>query len=272
MPIPRPPRRALPGARQALIVAAALIAIAVVPATPARAAVTATQAESMILDWVNDARQDRGLVRLARSWELAVIGGRRASRMVDTNTLSHVVSGSLSGQLANEGVAWYRYGESIGYTTAGWTADAAWSLFRMWRGSAPHWTLLMSDRFNYVGAGLAHRSSNNRTFGSIVLSESPDRSGARSWMTSVRRSGDDLRWTWSGRDGRLQTHTAGFRDFDVQYRAGVESWRTIRYDTTVTSVTLPDRGHGRTYSLRVRATDRRGNVGAWTSPSKIWVP
>ena len=34
------------------------------------------------------------------------------------------------------------------------------------------------------------------------------------------------RWSWNGYDPRLQTHTAGLRDFDVQYRVGYGSWRT----------------------------------------------
>ena len=39
-------------------------------------------------------------------------------------------------------------------------------------------------------------------------------------VTGASRSGDDVSWTWNGYDPRLQTHTAGFRDFDVQYRVG----------------------------------------------------
>ncbi|MBA2757843.1 MAG: hypothetical protein H0U37_10465 [Chloroflexi bacterium] len=112
--------------------------------------------------------------------------------------------------------------------------------------------------------------SDGRTFGSIVLTESADHSGARSGISAASRSGDDLRWTWIGWDRALQTHTVGLRDFDVQYRIGGGDWRTIRNGST--SITLEDRVHGRTYSLRVRATDRRGNVGAWTSPSLVWVP
>jgi hypothetical protein len=88
-------------------------------------------------------------------------------------------------------------------------------------------------------------------------------------MQSAGRSGD-VRWTWA--DVRLQTHTAGMRDVDVQYRVGGGSWVTIRNDTGATSLTMADRNHGRSYSLRVRATDRRGNVGSWTSPSTIYVP
>ena len=38
------------------------------------------------------------------------------------------------------------------------------------------------------------------------------------------------------------------------------------------SILLANRPGGRYYSIRVRATDRRGNVGAWSSESRIWVP
>ena len=70
----------------------------------------------------------------------------------------------------------------------------------------------------------------------------------------------------------LATLIRQLRDFDVQYRVAGGTWRTIRNDTIATSITLRDRVDGRAYYLRVRATDRRGNVGAWTSASKIWVP
>ena len=91
-------------------------------------------------------------------------------------------------------------------------------------------------------------------------------------MTAARRSGDDISWTWNGYDPRLQTHLAGLRDFDVQYRIGYGDWRLIRDNTWATSLTLLDRVHGRSYAIRVRATDRRGNVGRWTAESRIWVP
>ena len=90
-------------------------------------------------------------------------------------------------------------------------------------------------------------------------------------MTRVSRSGDDVRWTWSGYDPRLQTHTAGLRDFDVQYRVGWASWVLLRDNTTQTSITLANRPGGRSYALRVRATDRRGNVGVWSREARIWV-
>ena len=263
----------LPRALRALMIAAlSFTVLATVSPTPAQAAMSAYQAESALLGWINRDRVDRGLSPLVRWYDLAVIAGRRADRMADTNTLSHSVAGNLGSQLNNRNVHWYRYGEAIGYTTARWTEDAAKSLYAMWKRSAPHWRLLMSDDFNYVGVGMDYRSSNRKTFGAIVLTESRDHTGARARFSGASRGGDDLRWSWTGADVRLQTHTAGLRDFDVQYRVNSGSWVTIKNDTTATSLTLEDRVDGRRYSLRVRATDRRGNVGAWTSPSTMYVP
>ena len=262
----RPPRPAL-----LLALAVALLAPTVASPPPVQAAMSATEAEAHLLGWVNDARRSRGLAPLVRYYDLALIAGRRASNMAASDILSHSAGGNLGVQLANEDVTWYRYGETIGYTGSTWSYEAARSLFEQWRRSSSHWTLLMSDRFNYAGVGLAYRSSNRRTFGSVVLSESPDHTRANAWLVQASRSGDTVRWVWSGRDPWLQTHTAGLRDFDVQYRIGSGDWRTLRNDTVTTTINLYDRSRG-THSLRIRATDRRGNVGAWTTPSTISVP
>jgi uncharacterized protein YkwD len=269
----RPSRLARPPSRRTLllVLTAALLVPGLVSPGPAHAAMTATQAEAEILRWVNDARRSRGLAPLVRSYDLAVIAGRRATRMAERNTLSHSAGGDLQAQLADRDVEWYRYGETIAYSGATWTAEAARGLFDQWRGSSSHWTLLMSDRFNYVGVGIAYRSSNRRTFGSVVLSESPDHTRPQAWVVSSSRQGDIVRWVWSGRDPWLQRHTAGLRDFDVQYLAPGGAWRTLRNDTTTTTINLYDRSRG-DHSLRVRATDRRGNVGAWTTASTISVP
>lgn len=266
---PRPPRRLLSHALGATLIAA--IAVTAF-AAPASAATSASTAEAYIIGWVNTARAERGLTPLRGDKDLAYLAGLRATRMAQNNTLSHTIGGNLFNQLNYLDVQWYRYGETIGWSSAAWTVDAARAIYRSWMGSAPHRALLMSDRFNYIGLGLAYRSSNGRTFGSAVMTESLDHTGSIARVTAARRSGDDLSWTWNGYDPRLQTHTAGFRDYDVQYRVGSGDWRTIRNDTTSTSLTLRDRAHGRYHAIRVRATDRRGNVGPWTAQSRIWVP
>ena len=236
------------------------------------AASTATTTEALLRSWINRDRTAAGLTPLRADHDLAVIAGRRATRMRDANTASHSVGGNLSSQLAARDVQWFAYGENIGWTTATWAKSAAASIYAMWRASAPHRALLMSRTLNYIGVGLAYRSSNGRTFASLVATESRDHTGARARWGDSARTGDDIRWSWTGADVRLQTHTAGLRDFDVQYRVGSGSWRMVRNNTTTTTLTVRDRTHGSWYGLRVRATDRRGNIGGWTSERRVWVP
>lgn len=267
--IPRIRRRSLSHALgAALITALAVTAFA----APVSAATSASGAEAMIIGWVNTDRSAAGLSPLRGDGDLAYIAGLRASRMAGSNEMSHTVGGVLTSQLGARSVQWYGFGETVGWSSESWTVNAARSIYRGWMNSAPHRALLMSNRFNYIGLGLAYRSSNARTFGSAVMTESLDHTGAVARITGTRRSGDDLTWTWSGYDPKLQTHLAGLRNFDVQYRIGTGSWRTIRDNITATTVTLRDRIHGRSYAIRVRATDRRGNVGKWTTASRIWVP
>jgi uncharacterized protein YkwD len=265
----RSPSRRLPRALGAALITALVVTAF---AAPVSAATSASTAEAMIIGWVNTDRAAAGLRPLRGDSELAYIAGLRASRMASTNTMSHTVGGNLGNQLAYRGVQWYRYGETIGWSTAGWTVDSARAIYRMWMRSAPHRALLMSTRFNYIGLGLAYRSSNQRTFGSAVMTESVDHTRPVARIKTKSRSGDDLAWTWNGYDPALQTHTAGLRDYDVQYRIGYGAWQTIYDNTTAKSLVLRDRVHGQSYAIRVRATDRRGNVSPWTLEQRLWVP
>jgi uncharacterized protein YkwD len=267
--IPRSPRRSLSHALGAALIAAVAVTAF---AAPASAATSASTAEAYIIGWVNTDRAAAGLAPLRGDADLAYLAGLRASRMASNNVMNHTIGGNLYVQLNYLDVQWYRYGETIGWSSAAWTVDAARAIYRAWMKSSPHRALLMSTRFNYIGLGLAYRSSNARTFASAVMTESVDHTRAVARMKGASRSGDDVRWTWGGYDPWLQTHTAGLRDFDVQYRIGTGTWRTIRDNTTATSLTLRDRVHRRSYAIRVRATDRRGNVGRWTAESRIWVP
>jgi uncharacterized protein YkwD len=264
----RPARRRLAIAMRAILIAALAIPFVV----PSATASTETDGESALVSWINEARTARGLVPLRRDTSLFAIAGLRAGRMASANTLSHTVAGSLTDQLASYSVQWYRYGETIGYSTAGWSIDAARWIFRAWMGSSLHRALLMSDRFNYLGVGLAYRSAGGRTFASVVMTESLDHTRPVARVTAASRSGDDIHWSWSGYDARLQTHWAGLRDYDLLYRVGYGSWILLHNDTTATGITLLNRTHGQSYAIRVRATDRRGNVGAWSPESRISVP
>ena len=137
--------------------------------------------------------------------------------------------------------------------------------------SSAHRAIILSGRYTYIGVGLASRDSGRKTFASAVFAETTDHTRSVSRVTFRSRSGDDVRWSWAGYDPRLQTHTAGLAYYDVAYRVGYGGWSTLRNNTTQTSVTLANRPSG-SYAIKVRAMDRRGNVGAWSSESRIWVP
>ena len=265
-PSPAPRRRAI-ATRAALIATFAIAAFA-----PSATAGTHSSTESSLVGWINNARVARGLVPLRPHSSLVSIAGLRASRMAATNTMSHTIAGNVGTQLSSYGVRWYRYGENIGWSTAGWSSASAKAIFSMWMNSSSHKALILSDRFNYIGVGLAYRSSNRKTFASAVFAETVDYTRAVGRMTGGTRSTNDLRWTWSGYDPKLQTHTAGLRDFDVQYRINYGTWVLLRDNTTATSLSLNDRSRGRSYAIRVRATDRRGNVGAWSAEKRLWIP
>ncbi len=239
---------------------------------PATSAASTNDLEHLVLDQINAARVANGLVSLRSDGRLWDYAGTRATTMAARNVLSHTIAGSLSGGLNARHISWYGVGETIAYSSGGRTAAAAKALVKLWRNSPPHWTLLMSDRYNYVGVGLAYRSSNGRLFGSVVLTESNDHSGARATITGATRTGDDIMWTWKAWDLALQTHTAGLRDITVQTRRDHGGWVTVFAHTTTTSRLSLNKVHGHWYGLRVRATDMRGNVGPWSAERRVWVP
>lgn len=248
-----------------------MFALGTVP-PPARAASSATVAASLVA-WINQDRTARGLVPYRMDTQLQTLATDRAARMASLGTLSHTAAGGNVGTaLTNRGIQWYSYGEAIGAATGSVSTTTASYLYKLWKGSSAHWSLLMSTRYNYVGAGFAYRSSNGTTYASIVLTESLDHTRPGAKMTSYTLSGTSVTWRWAGWDGRLQTHTAGFRNFDVQYRVDSGTWRTLWSDTTNTTVTLTSRPRGHWYGIRVQGSDRRGNLSAWSSEMRVWVP
>ena len=182
---------------------------------PATASSTDSQ-EHRILDQINAERVARGLRPLRadlRIWDLA---GDRATRMASTGVMSHTIAGSLGPSLAARGVRSWSYGEDIGYSTAARGLASTTELFTLWQASPDHWALMMSSRYNYVGIGLAFRSSTGQTFGSIVFAEGRDVSRPTASVADVTRTGRTLTWRWTGADAPLQTHTAGLAPSRIQ--------------------------------------------------------
>ena len=234
------------------------------------AASTADTMESMIVSLVNAERTKLGLVPLRLHTGLVDLAGDRAAYMAWIGAMQHI--SCLSCTLNTRGIQWYGAGEVIASNNYPWGSQAAQQIFSGWMGSSTHRAILLSSSLNYIGLGVAYRSANGYTYASAVLTESKDRTKPWSRMSATWHSGTTVYWTWIGADTRLQTHTAGLRNFDVQYRVDSGSWVTIRSGTTAKSLSLSGRAHGHWYGLRVRARDNLGYVSYYTAELRVWVP
>jgi len=154
-------------AKAGMLLAAALVAFvgfAVGPvAHPAPvAASTATYMESLLVKWVNNARANRGVAPLRVGGKLTDLAGDRAATLAKTENMVH--PDCLSCTFSNYAIAYSTCGEVIAYTTYPWGYQAARSIFRGWKSSSSHWSLLMSRSFKRVGFGVAYRSSDHSTW------------------------------------------------------------------------------------------------------------
>ena len=268
--------RPRPAAAVARLFVAALLAASFVTALgplahPAPvAASTADTMESRILASINAERAKYGLVALRVHSGLVSLAGDRAAYMASIGSLLHI--SCLSCTLNSRGIQWYGAGEVIASNNYPWGSWSADIVFKSWKNSSTHRALLLSSKFNYIGIGVAYRSANSSTYAEAVLTESKDRTNPWAKMSSVSRSGTTVSWSWTGADTTLQTHTAGLKNFDVQYRVDSGTWTTIRSGTTAKSLSLTSRAHGHYYSLRVRARDNLGYVSSYSAELRTWVP
>ena len=227
-------------------------------------------AEDYLLSLINNARHSHGLAPLRLDTRLRDLAEYRAGVMSSTNTMSHTVAGNLANQLTSRGIQWYSMGECIAWDSYSYPTDAINLIFQMWH-DAGHWPLLMSASFNYAGVGIVH-NSNGKTWASMVFTESWDHTHPWARNVSSSRSGTTLYWSWSGSDTWLQTHTAGLKSFDVDYRVDSGTWQVIKSGTTARSISLSNRTGGHYYGLRVRSRDNHGYVSGWTPEVRMWVP
>jgi hypothetical protein len=241
------------------------------PALPV-AAGTAETMEAEVLTWINSARVAQGLVPFRLRTGLASVAGDRAAALSAGGVMSHEAAGCISCQLADRGIQWWANGESIGESTWPWGHEVAWSLFNGWKASPAHWELFMGSTFNYVGIGFVYNAATGTTWASVVMTESTDWTRPVARMVSRSVSDTTVSWTWRGADVALQSHTAGLRNFDVEYRVGSGPWQTIRTGTSATNLTLTGRAVAHYYGLRVRSRDWKGNLSAWTAELRAWVP
>jgi len=289
--VPSVPRRATKNLRRRLAlatttaVAAALLFTGLpVPvgaraaASPSGGVTTTTDISStadmaaLVLRFMNADRVDRGLVAYRPWGALAALARDRAQQMADLDTLSHsAAGGDVGNALTARGIGWMGFGEIIGTSSYPWGSESVLNIYSLWMGSPMHREIMLSSTYNYAGIGIA-KGRNGTTWISVVFTESADHTAPVARNGALKASGTTVTFSWSGYDRQLQTHTAGLRSFDVQYRVDGGTWRTIRNDTTATSLTLKSRSRGHTYSVRVQAADRRGTLSRWTTEKKVLVP
>ena len=159
-------------ARPSLVLAAFIAALAALTIGPIShpapvAAGTAENMESRILGWVNNARENHHLRPLRVTDKLRNLAGDRATQLAKSGDLVH--PDCLSCVFNSRDISWDHCGEVIAMTTYDWGRDAARSIFDSWRGSKPHWDLLMSRSFRRIGIGVAYRSSQGSTWAAGVL-------------------------------------------------------------------------------------------------------
>ena len=159
-------------ARPSLVLAAFVMALAAMTAGPAAhpapvSAGTASNMESRILGWINNARDNRGLKPLRVTDKLRNLAGDRAAQLARSGDLQH--PDCLSCLFNSRDISWDHCGEVIAMTTYDWGYDAARSIFESWRGSKSHWDLLMGRGFRRIGLGVAYRSQGASTWAAGVL-------------------------------------------------------------------------------------------------------
>ena len=259
------------------LVFALVAGVAVAPTETASAATGSTghvlttevAAQSNLLVLVNRARASAGLRALRSDPRLTDLARNRARWMADRNELTHTsYGGDIAPAVDSTGIDWLFVGEAVAMSSVVPGADIAPRLFEMWRGSPPHWGLITSSDFNYVGIGIG-LTANGDPYGALVFAETLDRTAPVATTTSATASGATATWRWSGSDVALQTHTAGLCTFDVQMRDGAAAWRLLKSKTTTRTLALGSRTPGHTYSVRVRARDCQGNLSSWTAPRSV---
>ena len=270
MAFPRAPHRT----HLAPLLSLALLAAVLLMPAPIAAAdtMTVSAAESAMLAALNVDRTAKGLVPVRVDSRLMAIARARSQDMVTNNYFSHVQpDGRNVFDIINaNGIKWFGAGEIIAMNQNPTLETSVARANVQWLNSPGHYAIIISTSYNYVGVGLAVDAATGSKFWTAVYLKGPDRTGAlarartpsiSAGSTSYRRK---VRVAWSGADVRLQVLTSGLYTYQVQRRRDSGSWVTVKASTIRTSLTF-DLARHHTYRFRIRARDRAGNWGRWST-------
>ncbi len=233
-------------------------------------------AESNLVSMINADRAAAGLRPLRVDTRLSAIARERSASMAAAGRLSHVQSDgrTMVDLIRANGITWYAAGETIGWNNRSSLPASTSVVNQDWMNSAEHAAIIRSTAYNYLGVGLSLTARGNRYWTAIFI-RGPDRTApwakmvaptAGSYATLLSGRGvRHVTWNWTGDDRPLAALTSGLRSFEVQRQVDDGAWVSIWTSTTScrwsSSVWV-----GHRFSVRVRARDRAGNVGDWSSP------
>ena len=246
-----------------------LLAPAAIPVAASTTDTAAASAEAAALTYANLERTSRGLVPLRLDARVAAIAHARAVTMAEADQLSHdqADGNNVFDILSANGVTWFGAGEIIAWNNTAELSASAKGAVSQWIHSAGHKAILLSTGYNYVAFGVAV-STSGKTYWAGVYIKGPDRSGAWASLSApIRQILSSTRtrvvFRWTGSDTKLQILTAGLRYYQVERRIAGGAW--VSYGTTTATSLATSWSRGHTYEFRVRAVDRVGNWGSWTT-------
>jgi uncharacterized protein YkwD len=276
----------------AFVIALGALAVLAGPAVRPAAAMTRTlmttvdaadlspaTAEMTLVAMINADRAAVGLAPLRMDARLSAIAHERSASMAAAGQLSHVQSDgwTMTNLIQAAGITWYSAGETIGWNNYPKLGDSTRVVNQGWMSSPEHTAIIRSTTYNYFGLGLGISPTGGRYWTAIFL-RGPDLTppwakmsapATGSFVTLASR-GQALQvtWTWTGADRPLAALTAGLRSFDVQRQVDGGAWVFVRTSTTSRSWSGSIQV-GHRIAVRVRARDRAGNVGSWSTPVSV---
>lgn len=257
------------------LVAVALAITTLLPSAALAAGPTSAQlrdAEQLVLARINEERAAVDLLPIRMDARIRVVAQARSADMVTRHYFAHTDPDGLApwDHLDGAGIGWSRAGEIIAMNGVSPIRDAARGAVSQWMHSQGHHDLIVSTAFNYAGVGVA--MDGGLSYWTVVFIQGPDRTDPRASITGASSvpGSRAARVRWEGADRRLATGTSGLASFDVQRRRIGGSWSIVRSRVGGTAASI--RGSkGVRYQFRVRARDKAGNRGAWSSVRSVTI-